>query len=175
MEIHVIPSVVFFLPHCILYPVQVVCVLPFESAFKVLSVHWQLSSQANTPHIVQHTPAIKQVKYLGEISCRTKQSANKATGGKASRVTLQAFQKKKGKALTVSSRPTPKQRPIINNHPDYIYGYYWIWPHHVVFKFWGGGDVHLLNSETKKMFILTLIHVIIDPEVEWKIPPQTAH
>ncbi|KAI6117940.1 hypothetical protein F5141DRAFT_1061650 [Pisolithus sp. B1] len=46
---------------------------------------------------------------------RTKQSANKVTGGKAPRVTLQAFQKKKSKALTASSRPTPRQRPIINN------------------------------------------------------------
>ncbi|KAI6161890.1 hypothetical protein EDD17DRAFT_1508741 [Pisolithus thermaeus] len=46
---------------------------------------------------------------------RTKQSANKVTWGKAPRVTLQASQKKKGKALTASSRPTPKQKPIINN------------------------------------------------------------
>ncbi|KAI5998599.1 hypothetical protein EDD15DRAFT_2193970 [Pisolithus albus] len=46
---------------------------------------------------------------------RTKQTAKKATGGKAPRVTLQALHKKKDKVSATSKRPTPKQKPCINS------------------------------------------------------------
>ncbi|KAI5989974.1 hypothetical protein EDD15DRAFT_2198323 [Pisolithus albus] len=46
---------------------------------------------------------------------RTKQTAKKATGGKAPRVTLQALHKKKDKVSAASKRPTPKQKPCINS------------------------------------------------------------
>ncbi|KAI5998657.1 hypothetical protein EDD15DRAFT_2194011 [Pisolithus albus] len=46
---------------------------------------------------------------------RTKQTARKATGGKAPRVTLQALHKKKDKVSAASKRPTPKQKPCINS------------------------------------------------------------
>ncbi|KAI5987907.1 hypothetical protein EDD15DRAFT_2199339 [Pisolithus albus] len=49
------------------------------------------------------------------IMARTKQTAKKATGGKAPRVTLQALHKKKDKVSAASKRPTPKQKPCINS------------------------------------------------------------
>ncbi|KAI5997452.1 hypothetical protein EDD15DRAFT_2194525 [Pisolithus albus] len=55
---------------------------------------------------------------LDATSCtmaRTKQTAKKATGGKAPRVTLQALHKKKDKVSAASKRPTPKQKPCINS------------------------------------------------------------
>ncbi|KAI6004877.1 hypothetical protein EDD15DRAFT_2191633 [Pisolithus albus] len=46
---------------------------------------------------------------------RTKQTARKTTGDKAPRVSLQSFQKRKGKASAASKRPTPKQKASTNS------------------------------------------------------------
>ncbi|KAI5987808.1 hypothetical protein EDD15DRAFT_2199256 [Pisolithus albus] len=46
---------------------------------------------------------------------RTKQTARKTTGDRAPRISLQSFQKRKGKASTASKRPTPKQRASANS------------------------------------------------------------
>ncbi|KAI5989882.1 hypothetical protein EDD15DRAFT_2198252 [Pisolithus albus] len=46
---------------------------------------------------------------------QTKQTARKTTGDKAPRVSLQSFQKRKGKASAASKRPTPKQKASTNS------------------------------------------------------------
>ncbi|KAI5981859.1 hypothetical protein EDD15DRAFT_2192541 [Pisolithus albus] len=46
---------------------------------------------------------------------RTKQTARKTTGDRAPRISLQSFQKRKGKASAASKRPTPKQKASTNS------------------------------------------------------------